>query len=93
MKQPKLTNLDHLVLTVINIDATISFYCDVLGMEHAPFTVADGTIRHALRFGDQKINLHKAGQEFTPKAAMPVSGSADLCFLTQAVKQQFFFMF
>ena len=76
MKQPRLTTLDHLVLTVINIDATISFYCDVLGMEHAPLTAADGTIRHALRFGDQKINLHKAGQAFTPKAAVP-------CFLTQ----------
>ena len=83
MKQPRLTALDHLVLTVINIDATISFYCDVLGMEHAPLTAADGTIRHALRFGDQKINLHKAGQAFTPKAAVPASGSADLCFLTQ----------
>lgn len=82
MKQPSLTHLDHLVLTVGSIDKTVRFYCDILGMTHAPFVVADGTHRHALRFGPQKINLHQAGAEFDPKAQAPKPGSADLCFLT-----------
>ncbi|GGL75112.1 VOC family protein [Wenxinia marina] len=79
---PELRALDHLVLTVADLGRTIRFYRDVLGMRHAPFTVADGTTRHALTFGTQKINLHEAGREFDPKAAAPTPGSADLCFLT-----------
>lgn len=66
--QPKLTALDHLVLTVSDIDATIAFYRDVLCMVAEAFTPADGTARWALKFGAQKINLHVAGAEFEPKA-------------------------
>ncbi|QUJ75906.1 VOC family protein [Sulfitobacter albidus] len=77
-----ITSLDHLVLTVADIDATIAFYTQALGMTHAPFTVADGSTRHALRFGESKINLHVSGAEFEPKAQNPTAGSADLCFLT-----------
>lgn len=71
-------SLDHLVLTVRDIDATIAFYETTLGMRTQTF--GDG--RKALAFGDQKINLHQAGREFEPKAAAPTPGSADLCFLT-----------
>lgn len=81
---PRLRSLDHLVLTVRDIPATLAFYRDVLGMEPLTFTVADGTTRHALRFGAQKINLHQAGAEFSPRAAAPRPGSADLCFLGDA---------
>ncbi len=73
-----ITDLDHLVLTVRDIDATCAFYKAVLGMQVVTF----GPGRRALRFGKQKINLHRAGQEFEPKAARPTPGSADLCFLT-----------
>lgn len=76
------TGLDHLVLTVADIDASIRFYQSILGMEVKRFEAADGTIRTALNFGSQKINLHAAGQEFEPKACVPTPGSADLCFLT-----------
>ena len=79
---PQLTTLDHLVLTVADIDTTIQFYTAALGMTHTPFTVADGTTRHALSFGTMKINLHQRGAEFEPKAQTPQPGSADLCFLT-----------
>jgi catechol 2,3-dioxygenase-like lactoylglutathione lyase family enzyme len=74
----KISNLDHLVLTVKEIDASIAFYSKVLGMEVVTF--GDG--RKALSFGAQKINLHQHGQEFEPKAANPTPGSADLCFIT-----------
>ncbi len=79
---PTLASLDHLVLTVSNIDATVAFYRDVLGMEVEVFTPADGTRRTALKFGGQKINLHVAGAEFKPHANHPLPGSADLCFLS-----------
>jgi catechol 2,3-dioxygenase-like lactoylglutathione lyase family enzyme len=72
--------LDHLVLTVAEIDRTRDFYERVLGMEPEVF----GEGRHALAFGTQKINLHEAGREFEPKAAAPTPGSADLCFLTNS---------
>lgn len=70
--------IDHLVLTVQNIEATCDFYTRVLGMEVSTF----GEGRKALHFGTQKINLHEAGKEFEPKARQPTPGAADLCFLT-----------
>jgi len=81
MTGPAVEALDHLVLTVRDIGATLAFY-GVLGMDAVTFRAADGSTRHALRFGRQKINLHEAGAEFAPHAASPVPGSADLCFLT-----------
>ena len=76
------TSLDHLVLTVKDIRETIAFYTKTLGMEAEVFHPLDGTTRHALRFGGQKINLHQSGQEFAPKAGRVQPGSADLCFLS-----------
>lgn len=69
--------IDHLVLTVRDIEATCAFYARVLGMEVVTF----GEERRALQFGRQKINLHQAGREFEPKALRPTPGSADLCFI------------
>ncbi len=79
----KVDALDHLVLTVLDIDITIAFYRDVLGMRAEVFQPPDGPRRRALEFGTQKINLHQKGAEFEPKAGTPTPGSADLCFLSQ----------
>ncbi|MER7544375.1 VOC family protein [Spirillospora sp. NPDC127506] len=73
----RIDRLDHLVLTVADIDAAIWFYTRVLGMEAVTF----GEGRRALAYGAGKINLHEAGREFEPKAAHPVPGSADLCLI------------
>jgi catechol 2,3-dioxygenase-like lactoylglutathione lyase family enzyme len=73
-----ITGLDHLVLTVADLDATVRFYREGLGMRLETF----GEGRKALHFGTQKINLHVLGREFEPKAEHPTPGSADLCFLT-----------
>ena len=81
---PQLSTLDHLVLTVADIPNTLTFYARVLGMEPTPFIVADGSKRHALCFGNMKINLHQTGAAFEPKAQNVQAGSADLCFLSQA---------
>ena len=79
MANPGITldRLDHLVLTVRDLEATCAFYETVLGMRRESF----GQGRTALHFGRQKINLHQAGREFEPKARKPTPGSADLCFL------------
>ena len=74
----KIERLDHLVLTVADITATCDFYRTALGMEVITF----GEGRTALRFGNQKINLHEAGREVDPKAERPTPGSGDLCFIT-----------
>jgi catechol 2,3-dioxygenase-like lactoylglutathione lyase family enzyme len=74
----QIDRLDHLVLTVADIQATCDFYTRVMGMEIITF----GDNRKALGFGRQKINLHQVGLEFEPKAHRPTAGSADLCFIT-----------
>ncbi len=78
----KVSALDHFVLTVASIPATVDFYTRVLGMTAEEFHPADGSTRVALKFGPQKINLHEAGREFEPKAAAPTPGSGDFCLLT-----------
>jgi catechol 2,3-dioxygenase-like lactoylglutathione lyase family enzyme len=72
--------IDHLVLTVFDLDRTLDFYRRVLGME--PITFAGG--RRGLAFGRQKLNLHQAGREFDPKALKPTPGSIDVCFITES---------
>ena len=79
-----ITILDHLVLTVHSIEATQAFYTSVLGMQLIHFSEG----RVALVFGQQKINLHQFGQEFEPKALLPLPGSADLCFLIDTPLQE-----
>ncbi|NWX30579.1 GLOD5 protein, partial [Notiomystis cincta] len=71
--------LDHLVLTVKSIEDTVAFYSKVLGMELVTFK---GN-RKALRFGQQKFNLHEAGRELEPRARHPLPGSADFCLITE----------
>lgn len=73
----EIDRIDHVVMTVRDIDATCDFYARVLGMRVVTF--AGG--RKALAFGRQKINLHLAGREFEPKAAHPTPGSVDLCLI------------
>jgi catechol 2,3-dioxygenase-like lactoylglutathione lyase family enzyme len=76
--------LDHLVLTVADVERTIAFYQRVLGMR--PVTFGGG--RRALAFGSSKINLHQSGRELLPHAARPSPGSADLCLVTEIPQEQ-----
>ena len=73
----KVVGIDHIVLTVLDIDKTVQFYETVMGMVAESF----GAGRIALKFGSQKINLHQYGKEFEPKADRPTPGSEDLCFI------------
>src|ERR1051325_12109909 len=77
----KIERLDYLVLTVADIDRTCAFYTRVLGIEVVTF----GEGRTALRFGQQKINLHPADNIPGLVADKPTPGSADLCFITETL--------
>ncbi len=70
--------IDHLVLTVADLAATVTFYTDILGMRHQVPKVGPEFVA----FGPHKINLHQRGQEFEPKSQTPTPGSGDLCFIT-----------
>ena len=70
-------SLDHLVLTTHDAEKCIDFYTRVLGMKLEIF----GNGRKALRFGEQKINLHDKSTVTEGYAANPTPGSLDLCFL------------
>lgn len=69
--------LDHLVLTTQDFDRCIWFYRDVLGLE---LLCREG--HYALRFGVQKINIHRRPAEFLPAAKNVTAGSLDFCLLT-----------
>ena len=73
----KIDRLDHLVLTVADVEASKAFYARVLGMEAA---TVEG--RHSLHFGAQKINLHPVSAPIPPHARHPTPGSGDLCFIS-----------
>lgn len=70
-------HLDHLVLTTTDVEACKDFYTRIMGMKLESF----GAGRLAMRFGEQKINVHVRGHEFEPKAHLPVPGALDLCFI------------
>ena len=70
-------SLDHIVLTTGDAQKCIDFYTRVLGMSLERF----GQGRIALRFGEQKINLHDSATVTDSYAAHPTPGSLDICFL------------
>lgn len=76
----KIRDLDHFVLTVTDLDKTIDFYTRILGMRLLEF----GEGRKGLAYANYKINLHKVGQEYEPKAKNPTPGAADLCFIVES---------
>ncbi len=71
--------IDHVVMTVQNLERTCAFYESVLGFEVVTF----GPGRKALKFGLQKLNLHEHGKEFEPKASAPAPGAIDICFISE----------
>jgi catechol 2,3-dioxygenase-like lactoylglutathione lyase family enzyme len=77
-------HIDHIVLTTRDREGCIRFYTEVLGMKLEKF----GENRLALRFGNQKINLHEWGREFTPRAHVAAPGTLDLCFIASLPLEQ-----
>ncbi len=73
-------HVDHIVLTTRDLEGCLRFYCDALGMKAEKFQTPTET-RLALKFGNQKINVHEWGREFTPRAHVAAPGTLDLCFI------------
>lgn len=74
-------HVDHIVLTTRDLEGCLRFYCDVLGMKMEKFQTPQAT-RIALKFGNQKINVHEWGKEFSPRAHVAAPGTLDLCFIS-----------
>ncbi|WP_448565126.1 VOC family protein [Trichothermofontia sp.] len=70
--------LDHLVLTVRDLNSTCTFYTQVLGMT----LVTHPPDRPVLVFGTQHITLHVHDQTHPLRALQAVPGSANLCLIT-----------
>ena len=73
-------HIDHVVLTTRDLPACLKFYVEILGMKLDKFQTPTET-RIALKFGNQKINVHEWGREFTPRAHVAAPGTLDLCFI------------
>ena len=77
-------NIDHVVITVSDINKSIDFYSNILGMELQEFSSStDNVKRKSLKFGNQKINLHEVSKPFKPHANNPIPGAMDICFLSE----------
>lgn len=74
----QLNGIDHVVLYAGDIERTLAFYTEVLGMTHRRF---DATY-DALHFGEQKINVHRASTPYSPHAHCTAPGGLDLCVTT-----------
>ena len=81
----KLEKIDHVVITVKNLNKTIDFYTNILGMKLEEFSSSldNNQIRYALSFGSQKINIHEEKKPIKPNALNPSSGSMDICFISK----------
>jgi catechol 2,3-dioxygenase-like lactoylglutathione lyase family enzyme len=80
-------HIDHVVLTTRDLPACLRFYSEVLGMKHETFKTPTET-RIALKFGNQKINVHEWGREFTPRAHVAAPGTLDLCFIASTTLEE-----
>ena len=86
--------IDHVVITVNDLDKSIKFYTEVLGMELQEFiSNPDNIKRKSLKFGNQKINLHEYEKPFKPHAKNPVPGSLDICFISKKVIDEWILTF
>ncbi len=73
-------HIDHIVLTTRDLSSCLKFYSEILGMKLEEFQTPTAT-RLALKFGNQKINIHEWGREFAPRAHVAAPGTLDLCFI------------
>ena len=81
----KLEKIDHVVITVKNLNKTIDLYTNILGMKLEEFSLSldNKQIRYAVSFGSQKINIHEEKKPIKPNALNPSSGSMDICFISK----------
>lgn len=74
----KIKNFDHMVITTADLEKCLHFYVDMLDME-----LDDKNNRYAVKFGTQKINIHRQKAEFLPAALHVTYGSQDICLIAE----------
>jgi catechol 2,3-dioxygenase-like lactoylglutathione lyase family enzyme len=84
---PVIDHVDHIVITTRDLAGCVRFYTEVLGMKLEKFQTPTEQ-RLALKFGNQKINLHEWGREFSPRAHVAAPGTLDLCFIASVPLEQ-----
>jgi catechol 2,3-dioxygenase-like lactoylglutathione lyase family enzyme len=79
--------LDHLVMTVKDVEISAAWYQRVLGMERSDFGPHNRT---SVRFGGQKINLRpvEATQAEWWSGPATAPGGQDLCFIVTVTASQ-----
>jgi catechol 2,3-dioxygenase-like lactoylglutathione lyase family enzyme len=88
MKQ-LIDRIDHIVLTVTDIEVTTQYYEKTFGFEREFFKGPEGQPRYALRFGQLKINLQDRATETPTKARVPTIGSGDFCLIAAVPLDEF----
>jgi catechol 2,3-dioxygenase-like lactoylglutathione lyase family enzyme len=75
-------HIDHLAITVSDIEATLAFYQDVIGAElvYADAWRAGKLPVAILQVGASRLSVHRAESPATPHARLPTPGAIDLCF-------------
>ena len=74
--------LDHVAITCLDIEATLSFYKRVLGAT----TLYEDEWRAGkipvvlLQVGESRMSIHDAASPAKPHAKLPTPGSEDVCF-------------
>ena len=81
--------IDHIVLTVTDIEVATQWYEKVMGFEREFFKGPEGQPRYALRFGELKINLQDRATETPTKAKTPTVGSGDFCLIASGPLDDF----
>jgi len=72
----KVERFDHIVVTTDNLEKCLHFYVEILEME-----LDHNNDRYAVKFGNQKINIHRKKAEFLPAAKNVTYGSQDICLI------------
>jgi catechol 2,3-dioxygenase-like lactoylglutathione lyase family enzyme len=82
--------LDHLVMSVKDVETAASWYERVLGMKRVVTEPRPGAKVTSMHFGRQKMNLRPetATQKQWFTGRQIAAGSDDLCFLTKSTPQQ-----
>lgn len=76
--------IDHVAITVADLDATCAFYERVLGARVEEAYEIGGRIAvKRVAFGGAILNIHQQGNGVDLVARLPTPGSVDICFRWQ----------
>lgn len=73
--------IDHVAITVADLDAACAFYARVLGarVEEA-YEIGGRVAVKRVAFGQAILNIHQQGNGVDLAARQPLPGSTDICF-------------